>query len=83
MDPAGRVLARARLPEGAAGMARLHAMIGEQQGEDAEAAEVRVGIEADRGVWVMAAGTLHAAHHPAWRGGCSKNVRLSVTGRGQ
>jgi transposase len=29
MDPAGRRLARARLPEGVAGMARLHALIGE------------------------------------------------------
>lgn len=29
MDQAGRVLARARLPEGAAGMARLHALVGE------------------------------------------------------
>jgi transposase len=54
MDASGRVLARARLPEGAAGMARLHAMIGEQLGEDAEDAEVAVGIEADRGLWVMA-----------------------------
>jgi hypothetical protein len=36
MDASGRVLARARLPEGAAGMARLHAMIGEHLG-DAEA----------------------------------------------
>jgi transposase len=54
MDQAGRTLARARLPEGAAGMARLHAMIGEQLGEDAEAAEVRVGIETDRGLWAAA-----------------------------
>jgi Transposase/Transposase IS116/IS110/IS902 family len=54
MDQAGRTLARARLPEGAAGMARLHAMIGEQLGEDAETAEVRVGIETDRGLWVTA-----------------------------
>jgi transposase len=54
MDASGRVLARARLPEGAAGMARLHAMIGEQLGEDAEGAEVRVGIETDRGLWVQA-----------------------------
>jgi hypothetical protein len=54
MDEAGRTLARARLPEGAAGMARLHAMIGGQLGDDAEAAEVRVGIETDRGLWVMA-----------------------------
>jgi transposase len=53
MDSSGRVLARARLPEGAAGMARLHAMIGEQLG-DAEDAEVAVGIETDRGLWVQA-----------------------------
>jgi transposase len=54
MDEAGRVLARARLPEGVAGMARLHAMIGEQLGEDAGDAEVRVGIETDRGLWAAA-----------------------------
>jgi transposase len=54
MDETGRTLARARLPEGAAGMARLHAMIGEQLGEDAEDAEVAVGIETDRGLWVVA-----------------------------
>ena len=53
MDEAGRTLARARLAEGAAGMARLHAMIGEQFG-DSEDAEVRVGIETDRGLWVQA-----------------------------
>jgi transposase len=35
-------------------MARLHAMIGEQLGEDAEEAEVVVGIETDRGPWVQA-----------------------------
>src|SRR5215470_15675837 len=55
MDSAGRVLVRARLPEGAAGVARLHAMIGEQAGDDAaDGLEVRVGIETDRGLWVMA-----------------------------
>ncbi|WP_284747748.1 IS110 family transposase [Amycolatopsis sp. RTGN1] len=54
MDVAGRRLAKARLPEGVAGMARLHAMIGEQFGEDAEAVEVRIGIETDRGPWVQA-----------------------------
>jgi len=53
MDEAGRTLARARLPEGAAGMARLHAMIGEQLG-DADDMEVAVGIETDRGLWVQA-----------------------------
>jgi hypothetical protein len=53
MDDSGRTLARARLPEGAAGMARLHVMIGEHLGRDDEA-EVRVGIETDRGLWVTA-----------------------------
>ena len=53
MDEAGRTLARARLPEGAAGMARLHAMVGEQF-DDTEDAEVVVGIETDRGLWVTA-----------------------------
>jgi transposase len=54
MDEAGRVLAKARLPEGAVGLARLHAMIGAQLGEDAHEAEVLVGIETDRGPWVAA-----------------------------
>jgi Transposase/Transposase IS116/IS110/IS902 family len=53
MDDSGRTLARARLPEGAAGMARLHVLIGEHLGR-ADEAEVRVGIETDRGVWVTA-----------------------------
>ena len=34
MDSAGRRLAKARLPEGVAGIARLHAMIGEYLDED-------------------------------------------------
>jgi transposase len=54
MDATGRRLAKARLPEEVAGMARLHAMIGEALGEDAEVAEVAVGIETDRGPWVQA-----------------------------
>src|SRR5258707_13137392 len=54
MDASGRVLARARLPEGAAGMARLQARIGEQLGDDAEDAGVAVGIATGRGVWVQA-----------------------------
>ena len=54
MDEAGRVLARRRLPEGAAGMARLHELIGQQLGEHAEDAEVVIGIETDRGPWVAA-----------------------------
>jgi transposase len=54
MDTAGRVLARKRLPEGVAGIARLHELIGQQLGQDAEDAEVVIGIETDRGPWVAA-----------------------------
>jgi transposase len=54
MERAGRRLARARLPEGVAGMARLHAMIAAQLGEGVEDAVVKVGIETDRGPWAQA-----------------------------
>ncbi|MFD4252828.1 IS110 family transposase [Amycolatopsis thermoflava] len=55
MDGSGRRLAKARLPEGVAGMARLHAMIGDQLGQTlADEVEVVVGIETDRGPWVAA-----------------------------
>jgi transposase len=54
MDEAGKVLARRRLPEGADGIAQLHALIGGFLGEDAGEAEVVVGIETDRGPWVTA-----------------------------
>jgi transposase len=54
MDTTGRRLAKARLPEGVAGMARLHALIAGQLGEDTDEAEVLVGIETDRGPWVQA-----------------------------
>jgi transposase len=57
-DETGRCLVRARLPEGVAGVARLHALIGEQLaelfGEDAEPDRVAIGIETDRGSWVQA-----------------------------
>jgi transposase len=56
MNEAGRVLAKRRLPEGVAGMARLHALIGEHLGVGAGAggAVVAVGIETDHGPWVAA-----------------------------
>ncbi|TMR87891.1 IS110 family transposase [Nonomuraea basaltis] len=59
MDATGTRLAKARLPEGVAGMARLHAMIAEQLGTDIEdeqeaARQVLIGIETDRGPWVQA-----------------------------
>jgi transposase len=56
MDASGRRLAKARLSEGVAGIARLHAMIAEHldvDGEDA-AERVKIGIETDRGPWVQA-----------------------------
>jgi transposase len=54
MDEAGKTLARKRLPEGAAGMAQLHALVGAHLGDDGGDAEVLVGIETDRGPWVAA-----------------------------
>ena len=54
MNEAGKVLATKRLPEGVAGIARLHAMIGARLGEGADEAEVLIGIETDRGSWVSA-----------------------------
>ena len=56
LDTTGNRLARARLPDGVAGMARLNAIIAELTGPDAEDAdiEVLVGIETDRGPWVAA-----------------------------
>jgi Transposase/Transposase IS116/IS110/IS902 family len=66
MDEAGKVLAKRRLPEGVAGMARLHELVGQHLGEDADGAEVVVGIETDHGPWVaalVAAGyTVHAVN---------------------
>jgi hypothetical protein len=54
MNEAGRVLAKKRLPEGVAGMARLHELVGQHLGEGAGEADVAVGIETDRGPWVAA-----------------------------
>ena len=53
MDEAGRVLARRRLPEGMAGMAQLHSLLGALAGEDDDC-EVLAGIETDHGPWVSA-----------------------------
>jgi transposase len=54
VDETGRRLARRRLPEGIEGLAGLHALIADHLAEDAEPAEVLVGIETDRGPWVQA-----------------------------
>jgi transposase len=54
MDAAGKVLARKRLPEGVAGIAQLHGLVGRFLGEEPDEAQVVVGIETDRGPWVAA-----------------------------
>ena len=54
MDEAGKVLAKKRLPEGVAGIAQLHGLVGAHAGDDPDEAEVIVGIETDRGPWVTA-----------------------------
>jgi hypothetical protein len=54
MDEGGKVLARRRLPEGMAGMARLHELAGGLLGEEDDEPEVLVGIETDHGPWVTA-----------------------------
>jgi transposase len=53
-DHAGRGLGKARLPEGVAGVARLHELIAGFTGEETSADQVLVGIETDRGPWVEA-----------------------------
>jgi transposase len=60
-DEDGRRLARARLPEGLEGIARLHALVAEhapaawaELPPEQTAGQVVVGIETDRGPWVTA-----------------------------
>jgi transposase len=54
VDESGRRLARRRLAEGVEGVAALHALIADHLDQDAEADQVIVGIETDRGPWVQA-----------------------------
>src|ERR687893_737821 len=54
VDQDGRRLVRRRLPEGIDGLAALHALVAEHLAEDAEADQVVIGIETDRGPWVQA-----------------------------
>jgi transposase len=54
VDEAGRVVAKRRLPEGVAGLAGLHALVGDRLSADDEPERVVVGIETDRGPWVQA-----------------------------
>jgi transposase len=54
IDTDGQRLVHQRLPEGVAGMEKLHGLIADHLGEDDEAAAVVVGIETERGPWVQA-----------------------------
>jgi transposase len=54
VDEAGRRLAKTRLPEGMVGITRLHELLAAHVPEDAEPAQVVIGIETDRGPWVGA-----------------------------
>src|SRR5712691_1127167 len=54
MSEQGKVLGKARLPGGVAGMARLHELIGQHLGDDPDAAQVVDGNENDRGPRVAA-----------------------------
>ncbi|MEV6537396.1 IS110 family transposase [Streptomyces sp. NPDC051639] len=53
-DASGRKLASANLPEGVAGIAKLHELVARHGGADLDPAGVVVGIETDRGSWVQA-----------------------------
>ena len=64
MNEQGKVLARARLPEGVAGMARLHELTGRHLGDGGEDAEVVIGIETGRGPWVAALAAAGYAVYP-------------------
>ncbi|MCF6745204.1 IS110 family transposase [Blastococcus sp. KM273128] len=56
-DETGRRLVHRRLPEGIAGIAQLHELIGQHAPDSVDAddpAQVVIGIETDRGPWVQA-----------------------------
>jgi hypothetical protein len=53
-DGTGRRVAKARLPEGIAGITRFHELIGRFLDEGAVPDQVKIGIETDRGPWVAA-----------------------------
>jgi transposase len=53
-DEQGRVLAKRRLPEGVAGLTRLHELVADHLGDEDEPESLLVGIETDRGGWVHA-----------------------------
>src|SRR3954454_13291290 len=54
VDDDGRRLAHRWLPEGVEGAAAQHALVADHLEEDADAVQVVIGIETDRGPWVPA-----------------------------
>jgi transposase len=80
VDATGRRLVKARLSEGVAGMARMHALIGDHLEENTDGTEVLVGIETDRGPWVralIAAGYRVFAVNPLQSARCRERLRVS------
>jgi len=77
-DAAGKVLARRRLPEGVAGVAALHALVGDHL-QDADApGEVVVGIETDRGPWVQALVAQSTRSRISGSTGSGRYLRMSL-----
>ena len=54
VDGSGRVLVRRRLPEGLSGITTLHELVADHLDPAAEADQVLIGSETDRGPWVQA-----------------------------
>jgi transposase len=80
-DENGKRLAKARLPEGIAGITRFHDLIGRFLPEDSEPDQVKLGIETDRGPWVaalVASGYLVYAINPLQS--ARARERLAVSG---
>jgi hypothetical protein len=75
-DRSGRRLAKARLAEGMAGVARLHVLIGEHADPEVGPGQVLIGIETERGPWVQA---LLAAGYRV----VAINPRQAAEGRGR
>ena len=71
LDQAGAVLGRRRVPDGVAGLAQLHALVG---GHAEEPSQVVVGVELDRGLLV---GALTQLATRSWR---STRWRPAATG---
>ena len=78
----GRGWCRRRFPEGVAGLAGLHALIADHLPDDADPADVVVGIETDRGPWVQAliAAGLHGVRGEPVAGGQVSGTAWHVRG---